>query len=152
MALGMLNVEVAQSKATVVTDQEWSGAEANLKKAVALDPKSLEAQVKLANFYQIRGRYVESEQAYRQAIHIAPNDPGPVKALANLFLAENKQQAVEDLLRSAKKDFPTNPAGYTMLGNFYISTHHSTKRWMNLLRSTGNIQKIQRPRKITSSC
>jgi tetratricopeptide (TPR) repeat protein len=126
LALGMLDVEVAQGK-NKATEQEWGVAEANLKQAVTLDPKSVEAQVKLGNFYQIRGRYGEAEQAYRNAIQIAPNDPGPTHSLANLFLAENKPQAVEDLLRAAKKDFPDNPAGYGMLARYYVQINRFDK-------------------------
>ena len=42
--------------------QQWVEAEANLKKAVDLAPKSADALVTLGNFYQTRGRYPQPVQ------------------------------------------------------------------------------------------
>jgi tetratricopeptide (TPR) repeat protein len=107
--------------------QLWTEAETNLGLAVKLDPKSIEALIKLGNFYQARGRFPEAEQTYRQAIQTAPNDPNPRMSLAGLFLVENKPQQVEDFLRESKKDFPNNSVGYCMLGNFYIASNQIDK-------------------------
>lgn len=107
--------------------QQWEQAGADLEQATRKDPKSIEAAIKLGNFYQVRGRFSEAEDTYNRAIQIAPSDPNPRLALGNLYLAENKPQQVEDFLRQSKKDFPTNNAGYCMLGNYFIATNQLDK-------------------------
>jgi len=108
--------------------QQWNEAETSLKKAADLSPKSAdEAVLALGNFYQSRGRFPEAEQTYRRAIQNVPADPNPRLALAGLFMAENKTGDAEELMRQSKKDFPDNSMGYTLLGNFYISTNQMDK-------------------------
>jgi len=108
--------------------QQWSDAEVNLKKAADLSPKSTDqAMLALGAFYQTRGRFPEAEQTYRQAIQNVPSDPNPRLALAGLLMAENRTTDAETFMRQSKNDFPDNSVGYTMLGNFYISTNQTDK-------------------------
>ena len=52
--------------------QQYDAAEASLKKAVALDPKAMNAQLALGGFYQSRGRLPEAEEQFKHAITVDP--------------------------------------------------------------------------------
>ncbi|MGB9198370.1 MAG: tetratricopeptide repeat protein [Terriglobales bacterium] len=117
LAMGIIDAEA----------QQWGEADSDLSKAVNLDPKSVEALIKRGNLRQIRGQFADADQDYRRAIEVAPHDPNPRRSLANLLLAENKPQYVEDFLRASKKDFPNDSTGYCLLGNYYIATNQIDK-------------------------
>ena len=97
-------------------------AEANFKKAAALGPKAMNAQLALGGFYQSRNRVSEAEQQYRHAMEVDPKDPTPRAALVRLMMAEGKRTETEAFLRQTKDDLPDNSEGYRMLGDFYFAT------------------------------
>jgi tetratricopeptide (TPR) repeat protein len=97
-------------------------AEANFKKATEVDPKAMNAQLALAGFYQSRNRLPEAEQQFKHAIDVDSKDPAPRAALVRLLMQEGKKDETESLLRQTKKDLPTNPEGYRMLGDYYFAT------------------------------
>src|SRR5438270_1233617 len=70
-------------------------AEINLKKAVELGPKAMNAQLALGGFYQTRNRIPEAELQYRHAVQVDRKDPAPRAALVRLFLAEGKKDEAE---------------------------------------------------------
>jgi cellulose synthase operon protein C len=96
-------------------------AESNLKKAAAVDPKSINAPMTLGEFYQTHGRLPEAEQQFRHAIEVAPTDPSPRAVLAQLLMQEGKKADAESLLRETKKDIPDNGQAYRMLGDYYFA-------------------------------
>ena len=96
-------------------------AEANLKKAAAVDPKSMNAQMLLGGFYQSRNRLPEAEQQYRRAIEVDPKSADARAALVRLLVQEGKKGEVEAFLQQTKKDIPDNSEAYRMLGDFYFA-------------------------------
>ena len=66
-------------------------AEANFKKATAVDPKSLNAVLALGGFYQTHNRFAEAEQQFRHAIEIDPSNGVPRAALVRLLMQEGKE-------------------------------------------------------------
>jgi tetratricopeptide (TPR) repeat protein len=96
-------------------------AEVNFKKAAALGPKNMSAQIFLGAFYQSRNRLPEAEQQFKKAIDVNLKDPAPRAQYAGLLLAEGRKDEAEAVLKQAKNDFPHNPDGYRMLGTFYLA-------------------------------
>jgi cellulose synthase operon protein C len=96
-------------------------AEANLKKASEVDPKSINPLMTLGEFYQTHGRLPEAEQMFRHAIEVASQDPTPRAVLAQLLMQEGKKADAESLLRQTKKDLPDNSQAYRMLGDYYFA-------------------------------
>jgi len=97
-------------------------AESNFKKAVATDPKAMNAQLALGGFYQSHNRLPEAEQQFRHAIDVDPKSPSPRAAFVRLLMQENKRDETEAFLRQTKRDLPDNPEGYRMLGDFYFAS------------------------------
>src|SRR5579863_191802 len=61
----------------------------------------------------------EAEGDYKQAIDVAPNDPGAHAALANLYLIKHKDQAAQaEFMRVLELD-PKNAPAHMALGNLY---------------------------------
>lgn len=102
-------------------------AEASFNRALALDQKSVPATTALGALYQQQKRWPEAEQQARRIIQLAPKDPGPRIALARLFLSEQQKDKAEQVLQQARKDFDANPQGYSLLGEFYVSTGDTEK-------------------------
>jgi tetratricopeptide (TPR) repeat protein len=60
--------------ATVLSSvNEWDEAEADLRRAVALDPRSPEAHQQLGTAMRLRGRFEEARGSYRRAIELNPH-------------------------------------------------------------------------------
>lgn len=102
-------------------------AEANLKKAIAADQKSLNAVLALGGFYQSHNRLAEAEQQFRRAIEIEPSNAVPRAALVRLLMQEGKKDEIVSFLQQTKKDLPNNHQGYTMLGDYYYATGNLDK-------------------------
>jgi tetratricopeptide (TPR) repeat protein len=97
-------------------------AEENFKKAIEVDPKSMNAQLAMGGFYQSRNRLPEAELQFKQAIGVDPKNPTPRAALVRLLMQQGKKNDAEAFLRQTKKDLSDNPEGYRMLGDFYYAT------------------------------
>ncbi len=97
-------------------------AEGNLKKAVALNPRGMRAQLALGTYYAERNRLPEAEQQFRRAIQVDPRDPDPRIALARLYLMEGRKDEAVEFLKQTKHDLPDNPKAYPILGDFYFAT------------------------------
>jgi tetratricopeptide (TPR) repeat protein len=96
-------------------------AEGSFKKAIDLDPKSASAQLMLGSYYQSHGRWSDAEQQFHNAIASDPGNPGLRGAMARLYAEEGRKEAAIDFLRQAKHDFPDNPVGYRLLGDFFFA-------------------------------
>ena len=52
--------------------QSFADAEQNLKKALAVDPKSIQAYIDLANFYRLQNRNPDAEQVLQKGVAANP--------------------------------------------------------------------------------
>ncbi len=111
-----LNMAVLETRANL-PDQ----AEANFKKAAALGPKDMNAQLALGGFYFAHNHLPEAEQQFKHAIDVDPKDPAPRAAYARLLMVEGRKSDVEPFLQQTKKDLPDDSQGYSMLGDFYFA-------------------------------
>ena len=97
-------------------------AEEELKKSVALDPKSVNPKLLLASFYIKNSRWQEAEQASRDAISTDPKSLSARASLADVFLKQNNQAKAEEVLRQASQDLADNPQGVRMLADYYAGS------------------------------
>lgn len=104
-----------------------ASVEDNLKKAIALDPKSVNARLALASFYAKNNRWPEAEQASQDAVAAAPKSVAARAALAQIFLKEGNQAKAEDVLRKASQDLADDPQGVAMLADYYAGSGQMDK-------------------------
>jgi tetratricopeptide (TPR) repeat protein len=96
-----------------------SSVEDELKKAVALDPKSVNAKLLLAAFYFRNSRYQEAEKINWDAVATDPKSLSARASLAQIILKQGDQPRAEEVLRQASKDLADNPQGVRMLADYY---------------------------------
>jgi len=108
--LALLEVSDATKSASV---------EDELKKAVTLDPKSVNAKLLLAAYYAKYSRWPEAEQTCKNAISTDPKNLTARESLAQIYLKEGNQSKAEDALRQASNDLPDSPQGVRMLADYY---------------------------------
>ncbi len=101
--------------------------EDNLKKAIGLDPKSVNARLLLVSFYVKSNRFPEAEQVSQNAIAADPKSVAARQALAEVFLKEGNQAKAEDVLRKASQDLAEDPQGVTMMANYYAASGQMNK-------------------------
>jgi tetratricopeptide (TPR) repeat protein len=117
-----INLAGIQQRASAFQD-----AEANLLKAKTLSPVSITPPMALGNLYAAQKRWENAEAAFRTAITIAPKNPTPRASLAGVFMAQGKGDQAESVLREAKAQLSPDPAGYRMLGDFYLNEGDTAK-------------------------
>ncbi len=71
-------------------NKNYSEAAGQLKRALAIDPKNLEAQIIVAGLLKAQGRIDEAVSEYEKAISIASSDPRAYGRLGEIF--EQKQE------------------------------------------------------------
>jgi Tfp pilus assembly protein PilF len=96
--------------------------EAEMKKSVALDSKSVNAKLLLAAFYIKNSRWPEAEQTSWSAIATDPKNLSARKTLAEVFLKQGNQAKAEQVLRQTSSDLADNPQAVRILADYYIST------------------------------
>ena len=97
-----------------------STVEAELKKAVALDPKSANSKLLLAAFYLHARRWAEAEQVSRDAVATDPKSIPAREDLAEVFLKQGNQSKAEEILRQASNDLAGDPQGVRILADYYL--------------------------------
>jgi tetratricopeptide (TPR) repeat protein len=96
--------------------------EEELKKAVALDPKSVKAKLILAAFYARNNRLADAEKVGWSAVATDPKNLPARANVAEVILKEGDQARAEEVLRQAQKDFPNDPEGVRILADYYVNT------------------------------
>ena len=107
------------SKAKSVEDE--------LKDAVKLDPKSVNAKLLLAAFYMRSARWPEAEQMSKDAIQTDPKNLGARRGLAQVYLRQGNQPKAEEVLRQASQDLSENSQGVRILADYYVATGQADK-------------------------
>lgn len=95
-------------------------AERAFVKATELDPKSLSAQMALANFFWVTGRGAEAESALKKSIEIAPQDSAPNRALATFYISTNRAPEAEPYLKKVM-EITKLPAAALTLADYYLA-------------------------------
>jgi tetratricopeptide (TPR) repeat protein len=95
-------------------------AERAFVKATELDPKSLSAQMALANFFWVTGRAVEAEAALKKAIEISPEDASANRALATFYVSTNRAAEAEAYLKKVA-DITKARTALLTLADYYLA-------------------------------
>jgi Flp pilus assembly protein TadD len=109
------------------SDARLRSVEEELKKAVALDPKSVNAKLLLSAFYIRNGQWQQAEQANRDAIATDPKSIPARASLAQLFLRQGNQAKAEEVLRQASQDLASDPQGARLLADYYAGSGTADK-------------------------
>jgi len=99
-----------------------TSAEQELKKAISLDPKSVNAKALLMAFYIKNNRLPEAEQAGWSAVATDPKSLQARENLAQVILKEGDQARAEQVLRQASHDLADNPQGGRLLADYYMAS------------------------------
>ena len=99
-----------------------SAVEDEMKKSVALDPKSVNAKLLLASFYMRSNRLQEAEHVCWSAVSTDPKNLGAREALVQTVLRQGDQARAEQVLRQTSIDMADSPQGVRMLADYYTNT------------------------------
>jgi len=104
-----------------------ASVEDELKKAVALDPKSVKAKLILAAFYVKNNRLSDAEKVSWDAVATDPKSLPARANVAEVILKQGDQTRAEEVLRQAQKDFPNDPQGVRILADYYVNSGQMDK-------------------------
>ena len=104
-----------------------ASVEDELKKAVALDPKSVNAKLFLAEFYARNNRWSDAEKAGWDAVATDPKSLAARENVANIILKEGDRARAEEVLRQASKDLANDPQGVRILADYYAGSGQMDK-------------------------
>lgn len=96
--------------------------EDELKSAIQLDPKSLNARILLAGFYSRNNRLRDAETISWQAVAANTGSIAARENLAQIILSEGDQGRAEQVLRQASKDLARDPQGVRLLADYYTNS------------------------------
>lgn len=104
-----------------------ASVEDELKKAVALDPQSVNARLILAAFYVRNNRMAEAEKVSWEAVATDPKSLAARANVAEVILKEGDQARAEQVLRQASQDFVNDPQGVRILADYYAGSGQMDK-------------------------
>ena len=120
---------------------EASTVEDELKKSVALDPKSVNAKLLLAAFYSKASRWPEAEKIGWDAVATAPKSLAARESLARIILKRGDQPRAEQVLRQASNDLADDPQGVRILADYYAGSGQTDKAKAEFARLTAKYPK-----------
>jgi tetratricopeptide (TPR) repeat protein len=104
-----------------------SSVETELKTAVELDPRSVNAKLLLAAFYFRNNRLPEAEKISWDAVAADPSSLAARANVAQVILKRGDHARAEQVLRQASIDFSGDPQGVRILADYYADSGESGK-------------------------
>jgi tetratricopeptide (TPR) repeat protein len=99
-----------------------SSVEAELKAAVELDPRSVNAKLLLAAFYARNNRLPEAEKISWDAVAADTTSLAARANVAQVILKRGDPARAEQVLRQASNDFSDDPQGVRILADYYADS------------------------------
>lgn len=99
-----------------------SSVEAELKAAVELDPRSVNAKLLLAAFYARNNRLPEAEKISWDAVAADTTSLAARANVAQVILKRGDSARAEQVLRQASNDFSDDPQGVRILADYYADS------------------------------
>jgi len=99
-----------------------SSVEDEMKKAIALDAKSVNAKLMLAAFYVKNGRLQDAEQVCWSAAATDPKSLAARQSLVQVILKQGDQARAEKVLRQTSNDLADNAQGVRLLADYYTAS------------------------------
>jgi predicted CXXCH cytochrome family protein len=105
--------------------RDFSRAEAELEKALSIEPRFVPAAVNLADLYRVLGRDDDAEAVLRRALERVPDEPTLLYDLGLVLVRAKRSSEALECLRLAARFGPDDPRrGYTY-GVALHDTHHT---------------------------
>jgi tetratricopeptide (TPR) repeat protein len=101
--------------------------EAELKKSIELDQKSVNAKLLLAAFYMKNNRLQDAEHTCWSAVATDPKNLSARESLVQVILREGDQPRAEQVLRQTSNELADNPQGVRILADYYVGTGQTDK-------------------------
>jgi tetratricopeptide (TPR) repeat protein len=98
-------------------------AEVEYKRALALDGKSADATVGLANLYMRQKKFPEAEELLRKLMVLRPDDPAVHLQLGRVLAASGKPDDAVAELQAGSKANPNDPSLRRELGDIYLDAN-----------------------------
>ncbi len=106
---------------------QGASVEAELKKSIELDQKSVNAKLLLAAFYIKKNRLQDAEHACWNAVATDPKSLSARESLVQVILREGDSPRAEQVLRQTSNDLADNPQGVRILADYYVGTGQPDK-------------------------
>src|ERR1035441_17156 len=106
---------------------QGASVEDEMKKSIALDPKSVNAKLLLAAFYAKNNRLQDAEHECWSAVATDPKNLSARESLVQMILRQGDQARAEQVLRQASNDLADSPQGVRMLADYYTGTGQKDK-------------------------
>lgn len=116
-AASYLNLGVLETAKT----PDSPAAEADFKKAIELDSKSIQPRLALATLYDQDKRFNDSEQQLQNLLKLAPKDQRVRAALVRHYLLQDQKDLAEKAAKDAKTALEPDPNGAQFLARYYLS-------------------------------
>jgi tetratricopeptide (TPR) repeat protein len=94
-------------------------AEEHLRKAVATDPKSLQANIDLAHLYRLQNKLPEAQEVLQTGIQNNPDAPQLYVDLAHMLSNAGKHTDADEVLDRLRKQMPKSPGATIAIGGYY---------------------------------
>jgi len=104
-----------------------SAVEAELKKAIELDQKSVNAKLLLASFYAKSNRLQDAEHTCWSAVATDPKSLRARESLVQVILKEGDPARAEQVLRQTSNDLANDPQGVRILADYYSESDQLDK-------------------------
>jgi tetratricopeptide (TPR) repeat protein len=104
-----------------------ASVEVELKKAVALDPKSVNATLLLADFYFRNNRFQDAEKISWDAVATDPKSLAARETVAQVILKEGDQVRAEQVLSQASNDLAGDSRGIRILADYFVRSGQQEK-------------------------
>jgi tetratricopeptide (TPR) repeat protein len=144
-AFGRLEAELARSHGsrtirylmatTALRAGKYNIAIENFRDLANQTPNSIDAQVQLANVYQLKGDVHNAIATLQKAAELQPKDPRPVALLPFLLEKENRAQEAKQLVRRALAQRPDDTDAMNNLAFLLAQTGDSLEEAVKLART-----------------
>jgi tetratricopeptide (TPR) repeat protein len=104
-------------------------AEAEFRKAIELEPKSLNARLLLVSYYARGNRLVAAEKAAWNAVAVDPRSLTARADVAQIILSQGDRARAEKVLRQASQDLSGTAQGAAILADYYASSQQFNKAY-----------------------
>jgi len=102
--------------------KDYTRAEAEFKRAIAMDPTNPQSYTYLANAYLAQKKYTEAIKTYQNSISLDPTQDSAHTNLGNIYLQQKKYNLAEREFKEAVKLNPTDTLASYTLGQLYVQT------------------------------
>ncbi len=119
---GPAQPEYLRLRASIKTaEEDYAGAEADLKQAMALDPKNLNTIIQYAATLWKMKRPDDARKMYQQALALDPNNRFALESMGYLAREVGDNKTAEEFFKKLQAAYPTDYVPYLALGDLYTA-------------------------------